>query len=49
MKAKMNRYDLSLWDLGKLSLYGRATGCVQNAALNAYLSAALKDFWESSS
>src|SRR5260370_5638190 len=24
MKAKMNRYDLSLWDVRKLSLYGRA-------------------------
>ena len=24
MKAKRNRYDLSLWDVRKLSLYGRA-------------------------
>jgi hypothetical protein len=22
MNAKMNRYDLSLWDMGKRSLYG---------------------------
>jgi hypothetical protein len=29
MKAKMNRYDLSLWDVRKLSLYGRATNSVQ--------------------
>jgi hypothetical protein len=24
MQAKRNRYDLSLWDVRKLSLYGRA-------------------------
>jgi hypothetical protein len=33
MRAKMNRYDLSLWDLGKRSLYGRKTESVQAATL----------------
>ena len=33
MKAKRNRYDLSLWDVRKLSLYGRAAESVQGAAL----------------
>ena len=32
MKAKRNRYDLSLWDLRKLQLYGRARERVQNGA-----------------
>ena len=32
MKAKRNRYDLSLWDLRKLSLYGRARRMVQNGS-----------------
>jgi hypothetical protein len=31
MRAKMNRYDLSLWDAGKRSLYGRKTESVQAA------------------
>jgi hypothetical protein len=44
MKAKMNRYDLSLWDLRKLSLYGRARDASKTAALNAYLSAAFLKF-----
>jgi len=35
MKAKRNRYDLSLWDVRKLSLYGRAAESVQGAALFA--------------
>jgi hypothetical protein len=34
MKAKRNRYDLSLWDVRKLSLYGRARECVQTATLS---------------
>ena len=42
MKAKWNRYDLSLWDLRKLSLYGRAQDSVQVAALNEDLAAAVK-------
>lgn len=29
MKAKRNRYNLSLWDVRKLPLYGRAMGSVQ--------------------
>ena len=33
MRAKMNRYDLSLWDVGKRSLYGRETESVQAATL----------------
>ncbi len=33
MKAKRNRYNLSLWDVRKLSLYGRALGSVQAKAL----------------
>jgi len=33
MKAKMNRYDLSLWDVRKLQLYGSATLSVQAATL----------------
>src|SRR5208282_4179823 len=33
MKAKMNRYDLSLWDVGKRSLYGRDRESVQAATL----------------
>jgi hypothetical protein len=33
MRAKMNRYDLSLWDAGKRSLYGRKTESVQAATL----------------
>jgi hypothetical protein len=33
MRAKMNRYYLSLWDVGKRSLYGRKTECVQAATL----------------
>jgi hypothetical protein len=37
MKAKRNRYDLSLWDVRKLSLYGRARESVQTATLSAYL------------
>jgi hypothetical protein len=35
MKAKRNRYDLSLWDVRKLSLYGRAAESVQGATLFA--------------
>jgi len=35
MKAKRNRYDLSLWDVRKLSLYGRSAGCVQAATLKS--------------
>src|ERR1700740_2728742 len=34
MKAKRNRYDLSLWDVRKLPLYGRARESVQVATLN---------------
>jgi hypothetical protein len=34
MKAKRNRYDLSLWDVRKLQLYGRARESVQVATLN---------------
>src|SRR3954451_6929343 len=34
MKAKRNRYYLSLWDVRKLSLYGRARESVQAATLN---------------
>jgi hypothetical protein len=34
MKAKRNRYDLSLWDVRKLSLYGRAVESVQAATLS---------------
>jgi len=34
MKAKMNRYDLSLWDVRKLTLYGRASESVQAAQLS---------------
>jgi hypothetical protein len=33
MKAKMNRYYLSLWDVGKPQLYGRAQESVQAATL----------------
>src|SRR5579863_8715232 len=33
MKAKRNRYDLSLWDVRKLSLYGSARESVQAATL----------------
>src|SRR5271166_3819395 len=33
MRTKMNRYDLSLWDVGKRPLYGRETKCVQAATL----------------
>jgi len=33
MRTKMNRYDLSLWDVGKRSLYGRETKSVQGATL----------------
>src|SRR5208337_4165295 len=33
MKARMNRYYLSLWDVGKRSLYGRETKSVQAATL----------------
>src|SRR5271168_4633145 len=33
MRAKMNRYDLSLWDVRKRSLYGRETESVQAATL----------------
>src|SRR5271166_4092381 len=33
MRTKMNRYDLSLWDVGKRSLYGRETISVQAATL----------------
>jgi hypothetical protein len=33
MRAKMNRYYLSLWDIGKRSLYGRKTESVQAATL----------------
>src|SRR5215831_13164493 len=29
MKAKRNRYDLSLWDVRKLQLYGRSRDSVQ--------------------
>jgi hypothetical protein len=29
MKAKRNRYDLSLWDVRKRSLYGRVRETVQ--------------------
>jgi hypothetical protein len=32
MKARRNRYDLSLWDLRKLSLYGRVRRSVQNGS-----------------
>ena len=32
MEARRNRYDLSLWDLRKLSLYGRAKRSVQNGS-----------------
>jgi len=41
MKAKWNRYDLSLWDIRKLSLYGSTQESVQAAALNTRLWAAL--------
>ena len=34
MKAKRNRYDLSLWDVRKLSLYGSAVNGVQAATLS---------------
>jgi hypothetical protein len=40
MKAKRNRYDLSLWDIRKLPLYGRAQESVQAAALNIHPAAA---------
>jgi len=30
MKAKRNRYDLSLWDVRKLQLYGSTRESVQN-------------------
>jgi hypothetical protein len=33
MKAKMNRYDLSLWDVGKRSLYGREEKASKSATL----------------
>src|SRR5580700_4642129 len=33
MRAKMNCYDLSLWDVGKRSLYGRKIESVQAATL----------------
>jgi hypothetical protein len=33
MKAKKNRYDLSLFDVRKLSLYGRAIESVQVEAI----------------
>jgi len=33
MNAKMNRYDLSLWDMGKRSLYGSEWESVQVATL----------------
>jgi len=33
MKAKRNRYDLSLWDVRKLQLYGRAMESVQVEAI----------------
>src|SRR6266496_1070006 len=33
MKTKRNRYDLSLWDVRKLSLYGRPREGVQAATL----------------
>jgi hypothetical protein len=33
MRAKMNRYDLSLWDVGKRQLYGRKIESVQAATL----------------
>jgi hypothetical protein len=33
MRAKMNRYDLSLWDVGKRQLYGRKMESVQAATL----------------
>jgi len=37
MKAKRNRYDLRLWDVRKLSLYGRAAESVQTeAAMRAW-------------
>jgi hypothetical protein len=32
MKAKRNRYDLSLWDVRKLQLYGRARERVQSGS-----------------
>jgi len=41
MKAKWNRYDLSLWDIRKLQLYGSAQESVQAAAHNRRLSAAM--------
>ena len=41
MKAKRNRYDLSLWDIRKLPLYGRAQESVQVAALMNYPPAAV--------
>jgi hypothetical protein len=40
MKAKRNRYDLSLWDVRKLSLYGRARESVQAATRISCLSVA---------
>jgi hypothetical protein len=33
MRAKMNRYDLSLWDMRKRQLYGRERESVQAATL----------------
>jgi hypothetical protein len=33
MNAKMNRYDLSLWDMGKRPLYGSERESVQAATL----------------
>src|SRR5271155_176562 len=33
MRTKMNRYDLSLWDVRKRPLYGRETESVQAATL----------------
>jgi hypothetical protein len=44
MKAKKNRYDLSLWDLRKLSLYGRAFRSVQMPTDLAPLFAAISRF-----
>jgi hypothetical protein len=37
MRAKMNRYDLSLWDVGKRQLYGRKIESVQAATLSVAL------------
>jgi len=50
MKAKRNRYDLSLWDIRKLPLYGSAQESVQAAALNSRLWATVNRhstrFWD---